>query len=471
MRTAFLLSIYITLVAMFCAAPAIAEQAAREGEESFVVIQAGRVITLAGEEIVDGQIVLADGKIRLVGKDLEYPKSASVIEARNEVVMPGWIHPRTRWQLPSYARSGVHADRSPAQEVFLSEMDTEPLLEAGFTAACFYPDGTGIPGPGVVYRTAGPKEERKLGTAYLRVTMSQPGRDKNTFRSAIELARKELEKIEKARKEWEEKQKKAQEEAAKKKETDPGDKPGTDPKDEKKDQPVGGKEQEPKKEPGDPKDHPDTKDDTKDKTEEKPPETFTPPEINPAVKPFADWIRDKKGIPLLFELARASDLHHLDDALKTTPELPGKLFYLDDASSSDYHHVVDELGKHEAIVFIPPSIGQLPSTVVHYHLPAELALAGCTVAFVPRSDSASELRQLRPRLADLVRAGLLREDALKGVTLHVAMALGMEDRLGTIEKGKDADLVFFNGDPLAIESRVTRVMTAGDMVWEAPKQP
>ena len=47
----------------------------------------------------------------------------------------------------------------------------------------------------------------------------------------------------------------------------------------------------------------------------------------------------------------------------------------------------------------------------------------------------------------------------------------MEDRLGTIEKGKDADLVFLNGDPLATDTRVTRVMTFGEIAWEAPKQP
>jgi imidazolonepropionase-like amidohydrolase len=91
------------------------------------------------------------------------------------------------------------------------------------------------------------------------------------------------------------------------------------------------------------------------------------------------------------------------------------------------------------------------------------------VAFLPASDTPTELKAIRRRLAELVRAGLPREDALKGVTIHVAKVLGLEDRLGTIEKGKDADLVFLDGDPLAVGTRVTRVMTCGETAWEAPR--
>ncbi len=309
MRTAYCFSICTLLIAILCAAPAIGNQ--NDADETFVVIKAGRVITLAGEEIVNGQIVLVDGKIRLVGKDLEYPKSAKVIDARREVVMPGMIHPRTRWQLPSYSRSGIHADRSPAKEIYFDEIDFQPLLQSGFTAVCFYPAGTGIPGPGVVYRTGGNKEQRELGSAYLRVTMSSPGRDKKTLRDVVDRARKEIEKVEKARKEWEEKQKKAKEEAAKKEASDKDGKPAPDAKD----QPDA-----PDQKNNDQKDNDQRNEEKKDDETAKPdpekPETFTPPKIDPAVAPLVDWIRDKKGLPLLFELSRASDLHHLDDVRK-----------------------------------------------------------------------------------------------------------------------------------------------------------
>ena len=402
-------------------------------DETFVVIKAGRIITLADEEYINGEIVVVDGKTRLVGKNLEYPKTAKVIDARRQVVMPGMILCRSRWQLPSYTRSGVHGDRSVAKEIYLDEIDFQPLLKAGFTAVCYYPAGSGIPGPSVVYRTAGDEEQRELGEAYLRVTMSRLPRDKKVLRGAIE----------KARKEWEQKQKKEEEAAAKKKESS-GE--------------------------GKSKKTPEKKDDKGDaKGKEKKPETFTPPKIDPAVKPIVDWIRDKKGPSLLFELSRASDLRHLDDVLKRASELPNTLLYLSTRFPFDYHHIVKDLGMRKASVLLHPVISRLPHTVTRYNLPAELVLAGCTVAVVPASETSSELANIRVRLAELVRSGLSRGDALRAVTLNVAKVVGMEDRLGTIEKGKDADFIVLDGDPLAPVTRVTCVIIHGEIVWEAPE--
>lgn len=441
-----------------------AEQPDRaDQEETFVVIKAGRVITMAGKELLGAEVVLVDGKVRLVGTDLEYPRSARVIDARREVVMPGMVLARTRWQLPSYSRSGVHGDRSVAREIYLDQLDLQPLVEAGFTAACFYPTGTGIPGPGAVYRTAGKKESRELGAAYLRITMANPGSDKKVLRGAVEKARKEIEKVEKARKDWEEKQKKAKEEAAKKKaEAEKQDPDQKDEADEKKDD---------QKEPPEKKDEKQGEKKEDAKPEQKKPEVFVPPKIDPAVQPLVDWIRDKKGPPLLYELSRASDLRHLEDVLKKASELPGELFYLARGYSADYHHVVADLGKRKAVVLLTPRMGTLPYTSTRYNLPGELALAGCTVVLLPSSDTSSAAGDVRVRLAELVRAGLSREDALKAVTLNAAKALGVADKLGSVEKGKQADLIFLDGDPLAAGTRVTRVMTCGEIVWEAPQSP
>ncbi len=453
----------VTLLAL--ATPAVADQS--DDKETFVVIQAGRVITAAGEELVGSpnvpvQIVLVDGKIRLVGKDLDYPKTAKVIDARDQVVMPGMIHPGTRWQLPSYSRSGAHADRTVEKELYLEEIDFEPLLKAGFTAICYYPVGSGIPGTGVVYRTAGKTEDRQIGPAYVRVTMLNPGGDKKTLLGAITKARAELEKVEKAKKEWDEKQKKAKEDGAKE-ESKEGEKPAPEKKDEESPPGRTGAAAE-----DDKKETPEKKDGEADKkAEDKKPETFTPPKIDPGVKPLADWIRDKKGPPLLFELSRASDLHHLDDVLKRATELPGTLLFLSATYSPDFHHVVESLGERKALVLTYPRIDRLPSTVTRYNLPAELAAAGCTVAMLPMSDSTSELKNVRARLAELVRSGLSREDALKAVTINAAKVLGMDERLGSIEKGKDADVIFLDGDPLAVGTQVTRVMMRGEIVWEA----
>ena len=68
------------------------------------------------------------------------------------------------------------------------------------------------------------------------------------------------------------------------------------------------------------------------------------------------------------------------------------------------------------------------------------------MVLVPTSDSTSALDQFRIELADLVRAGLPRDEALMAVTMRAAQAAGIADRLGTIEKGKDADLIFLEDD-------------------------
>jgi imidazolonepropionase-like amidohydrolase len=72
--------------------------------------------------------------------------------------------------------------------------------------------------------------------------------------------------------------------------------------------------------------------------------------------------------------------------------------------------------------------------------------------------------RFRERLAELVRSGLTRKAAIESLTINPARVLGLEKKLGTIEKGKDADLVFFNGDPLDPQAKVMRVMILGRFV-------
>lgn len=57
--------------------------------------------------------------------------------------------------------------------------------------------------------------------------------------------------------------------------------------------------------------------------------------------------------------------------------------------------------------------------------------------------------------------GLSFEDALKAITIHPAKLLGMDKRIGSIEKGKDADLVLFNGDPFEYTTKVCMVIING----------
>ena len=66
-----------------------------------------------------------------------------------------------------------------------------------------------------------------------------------------------------------------------------------------------------------------------------------------------------------------------------------------------------------------------------------------------------------------VRAGLPAAEALKGVTLYAAEHLGIADRVGSIEKGKDADIAVWDGEPLDSRSRVVKTFIDGELVYEA----
>ncbi len=83
------------------------------------------------------------------------------------------------------------------------------------------------------------------------------------------------------------------------------------------------------------------------------------------------------------------------------------------------------------------------------------------------SDSDELVRHLYHEAAKSVRyAGMDPVRALALVTRNGAIQLGIEDRVGTIEIGKDADLVLFDGDPLSIYSRVEWTMVNGQIEFQ-----
>ncbi len=75
------------------------------------------------------------------------------------------------------------------------------------------------------------------------------------------------------------------------------------------------------------------------------------------------------------------------------------------------------------------------------------------------------LRLLMDAVRIAVRGGMEEEDALRAVTLHAAKIAGIDDRVGSLTPGKDADCVLFSGNPFDYKSVVNAVVCNGKLVY------
>jgi imidazolonepropionase-like amidohydrolase len=83
------------------------------------------------------------------------------------------------------------------------------------------------------------------------------------------------------------------------------------------------------------------------------------------------------------------------------------------------------------------------------------------------SDSPEEMRHLNQEAAKAMKWGGLSEtEALKLVTLNPAVQLGVQDRVGSIEVGKDADLAVFDGHPLSVMGVVEQTYVDGQLYFD-----
>ena len=97
-----------------------------------------------------------------------------------------------------------------------------------------------------------------------------------------------------------------------------------------------------------------------------------------------------------------------------------------------------------------------------YRIPAELQQRGVKIAFA--SHDSHQVRNLPYAAGFAVGYGLPWEEAMKALTINPAEIWGVADRLGSLEAGKQANVVVANGDPLDTRTDVKRVFIAGQEV-------
>jgi imidazolonepropionase-like amidohydrolase len=132
-------------------------------------------------------------------------------------------------------------------------------------------------------------------------------------------------------------------------------------------------------------------------------------------------------------------------------------------------HLIADYLKEEAIpVNVGPSLSDR-SKVELKHLtfktPGILAKEGLSVAII--TDHPVTPIQYLPLCAALaVREGMDEYEALKAITINAANNCGIDDRVGSIKAGKDADITIFNGHPLDFRTRAEYVLINGKIVYE-----
>lgn len=135
---------------------------------------------------------------------------------------------------------------------------------------------------------------------------------------------------------------------------------------------------------------------------------------------------------------------------------------------SDAWMVADEIaaaGVACSIIIIDSPGGKIEAKDIRLENGKVLEEAGVTVGF-HTDDPITDSRLFLRSAALAVRAGMSRAGALEGVTLAGARMLDLDDRLGTLEVGKDADFVVLTGDPLSVYTRVEQTFVEGLKVFD-----
>ncbi len=127
------------------------------------------------------------------------------------------------------------------------------------------------------------------------------------------------------------------------------------------------------------------------------------------------------------------------------------------------HLIVEELVKENLPLAIGPTFGHASKFELQnktWETPGVLANAGCQVSII--TDAPFTPLHYLPLCAGLaMKAGMKEFDALKAITINPAKHIGIEDRVGSLEVGKDGDVVIMDGSPFTVEGVVKHVIIGG----------
>ena len=130
------------------------------------------------------------------------------------------------------------------------------------------------------------------------------------------------------------------------------------------------------------------------------------------------------------------------------------------------HMIVDELAKENLPLAVGPTFGHASKFELQnktWETPGILAKAGCHVSII--TDAPVTPLHYLPLCAGLaIKAGMDEYEALRAVTINPAEHIGIADRVGSLDEGKDADVVIVDGCPFDVTGVIKHVLINGEKV-------
>lgn len=365
-----------------------------------ILIKNGKIYTMAGQVIENGSILIADGKIKEVGKNIVAPLDAEIIDAGSRMVLPGFVDGHSHvgmWE------EGIGFEGSDGNEAVdpvtphLRAVDAINPMDEGFKNAYM---------AGITSLATGPGSANVIGG--LSTAIKTYGRRVDDMIIKDPLAMKIA----------------------------LGENPKTVYSEQKK--------------------SPTTRMATaailrenlyKAKTYIKKKELA---EDDPSKMPDYDIKMEALELVINKEIPLKAHAHRADDIL--TALRIAKEFDVDITLEhcTEGHLIADYLAKEGKGALVGPTLSSKSKVELKdltFETPRILHEAGVKVGII--TDDPVIPIQYLPLCAGLaVKAGLGEMEALKAITINNAEIIGIDDRVGSIEVGKDADIVIFDGNPI-----------------------
>jgi imidazolonepropionase-like amidohydrolase len=465
-----------------------------------LAFQGAKIITMAGDTIENGTVVFRDGKISDVGADIKVPVEARVIDASDKVIMPGFVEAHTS--------SGMsQANETNPVVPYVSVIDSIDPMNSyfrsarrnGVTTVRVAPgNSTLIGGQAAVIKTGGEfiddmvlKSDAGVKISLRPVSGSRMGHLAK-LRKALDEAKRKLDKKKKAEKKAEKKK----EEEAKKKEEKKGEadkKEGAAKKkrtrknrvvkkkeaDEKEDKEKDGDKKEVDKDEEEKKDK-DKKDDKKEeegkdkkesesKKSDKKDDDKKPEEVESELDKAMFAILSGE-LPVMIYCDKAMDV---GQAMRLIKQYNFKASLV---LGKECYKAAEQIADANLPVMIDPQLvffEEDPRTKEETKivLPKVFRDHEVKFAFQVGRGGGTTLGNTYfwYQAATAVKYGMPVEEALEALTTLPAKFLGVDEFVGSIEEGKDADIIVLSGEPLRVDTWVEMTVVNGEIVYEKDK--